>query len=410
VLCTATMPLLQTVNAACGAIPISPKSSIIRDRAELFRKLKRTTIVNDCRPGGWTNAEIADHALDLQEQHGSLLIVCNTKNSARDVFELLQSKTQVPLIHLSTSMCPAHRRQKLAAIRTRLAPENSQSVVCVSTQLIEAGVDLDFGCVIRSLAGLDSLAQAAGRCNRHGHRAVGFVHILNFNEEKLSTALKDIELAQQITQNRILHEYQQDPGSFDHDLLTEKALNRFYEYYFSKRADEMLYPCSAKAHEKRFKNRNRIKEDSSILSLLSTNEESKNIANRIGSVEALGLPFKHAFSAAAQGFQVVDAPTQGILVPYDQDGHMGSKLIGALAACYSNGELSLAEQVRLHKKAQQYTVNAFPYMIEQLAKEGAIKEVQSGAGIFHLDERFYHDDLGVTLEALSEQHYLGVHS
>jgi CRISPR-associated endonuclease/helicase Cas3 len=409
VLCTATMPLLQTVNAACGAIPISPESSIIRDKVELFRKLKRTTIVNDCRPGGWSNAEIANHALELQQQHGSLLIVCNTKNSARHVFDLLKAKSNAPVVHLSTSMCPAHRRHKIAAIRSKLDPRNLQPVICISTQLIEAGVDLDFGCVIRSLAGLDSIVQAAGRCNRHGHREMGFVHILNFKEERLHVALKEIELAQQITQNRILHEYQSEPGGFDHDLLSEKAMNRFYEYYFSKRANEMRYPCSAKAYEKRFRSQNRIKEDSSVLSLLSTNEESENVAKRIRKTDALGLPFKHAFSAAAQAFQVIDAPTQGILVPYDHDGHIGSTVIGDLAACYTNEDISLAEQVRRHKKAQQYTVNAFPYIVERLAKERAIHEVHGGSGVFHLDERFYDDDLGVTLEALSEQHYLGVH-
>jgi CRISPR-associated endonuclease/helicase Cas3 len=307
-------------------------------------------------------------------------------------------------------MCPAHRRHKINELRSKLDPHNPQRVICVSTQLIEAGVDLDFGSVIRALAGLDSIVQAAGRCNRHGCRETGFVHILNLKDEKLHSALKDIDLAQQITLTRILHEFECDPEVFDRDLLSEKAMNRFYEYYFSKRAEEMRYPCSAKAYEKRFQRLNRIKEDCSILSLLSSNEESVNVATRVRNADALGLPFKHAFSAAAQAFQVIDAPTQGILVPYDHDGHIGSKIIGDLAACYTNEDLSLADQVRLHKKAQQYTVNAFPYIVERLAKEGAIREIQSGTGIFHLDERYYHDDLGVTLEALSEQHYLGVHS
>lgn len=410
VLCTATMPLLQTVNEDYGAIPITPQSSIIRDRANLFRKLKRTSIVNDCLPGSWTNAAIATHALKLQQQHGSLLIVCNTKNSARDVFSLLKSGSDVPVVHLSTSMCPAHRRHKIAELRSKLNPENPQPVICVSTQLIEAGVDLDFGCVIRSLAGLDSVVQAAGRCNRHGHREMGFVHILNFKDEKLPGMLKDIELAQQITLNRILREHQSDPESFDHDLLSEKAMNRYYDYYFSQRAGEMTYPCCAKAYEKRFKIQNRIKEDCTVLSLLSTNEESVNVAKRTRNADASELLFKHAFSTAAQAFQVIDAPTQGILVPYDRDGHKGSKIIGDLAACYTNQDLSLADQIRIHKQAQQYTVNAFPYIIERLAKEGALREIQPGTGIFHLDERYYHDDLGITLEALSEQYYLGVHS
>lgn len=294
VLCTATMPLLQTVNSKLGALSITEENEIIQNKTALFKKLKRTTILDECRPGKWSNAQIAEHALKLREKHQSLLIICNTKNSAQDLFELLESCADIPVVHLSTNMCPAHRRHRIQQIREKLDVEDPQPVICISTQLIEAGVDLDFGCVIRSLAGLDSIVQAAGRCNRHGYREMGFVNILNFKEEKLGNALKDIDLAQEVTL-RILNEYRDDPSSFDNDLLSEKAMNRFYKYYFYQRAEEMTYTRKAD------QGMPPLAQNCSLLSLLSQNTESLNEAIRTNSIAAK-LPFKYAFSTAAQAF------------------------------------------------------------------------------------------------------------
>jgi CRISPR-associated endonuclease/helicase Cas3 len=397
VLCTATMPLLQSVDYKRGALPLNPEAGIIQNRAARFAGLKRTTIVNDCRPQKWSNIEIADLAFSLQAEHRSVLIVCNTKPSARGLFDLLQEKSRASIVHLSTNMCSAHRKQKIEQIRTSLDSENSQPLICVSTQLIEAGVDLDFGCVIRALTGLDSIVQAAGRCNRHGLRETGFVHVLNFKEEHLGSSLGGIKLAQEITLTRIFEEFKHTPELFDHDLLSEKALDRFYKYYFHQRKAEMVYPCEAGSGNPP------LAQSCSILSLLTHNNESQPGAKRIQNRDALRLPLKHAFSTAAQAFEVIDAPTQGIVVPYDKDGHFGSKIIGDLAASYTNDDITLADQVRLHKQAQHYTVNAFPNVISQLHREGALYEIKSGEGIFYLRDEHYHDDLGVTLEALSKQ-------
>ncbi|MCB1234087.1 MAG: CRISPR-associated helicase Cas3' [Verrucomicrobiae bacterium] len=403
VLCTATLPLLHKVDPTLGALRIKPFNGLVRDKVSLFKSLKRTEIVDGCRPGGWSFEEVAKHALELQSHHQSLLVICNTKASARSVFELLKKRPSAPVVHLSTNMCPAHRRHKIAEIRRRLNPDRPEPVICVSTQLIEAGVDLDFGCVIRSLAGLDSIVQAAGRCNRHGMRKTGYVHVLNFSEEKLFASLKEFEEAQQITKDRLFQEFSANPDAFDGDLLSEKAMDRFYEYWFYRRASEMSYPCKAGKGEPP------LAQSCSLLSLLSTNAESVSEAERTKNTECLaGLKFKHAHSTAAQAFRVIDAPTQGIVVPYDKNGHEGSRIIGDLTACYTNDRISLAEQVRRHKKAQHYTVNAFPHVIDKLRKTNGVHEIQGEAGIYHLDERHYDDDLGITLEALSEQHFLHV--
>ncbi|MCX2958483.1 MAG: CRISPR-associated helicase/endonuclease Cas3, partial [Serratia symbiotica] len=107
-------------------------------------------------------------------------------------------------------MCPTHRKDELAKVRARLA--EGLPILCVSTQLIEAGVDVDFGVVIRYLAGLDSIAQAAGRCNRNGRPEPGIVHIVNprSGDEKL-TSLPDIVKGRDIAL-RVLDDYAAAPA------------------------------------------------------------------------------------------------------------------------------------------------------------------------------------------------------
>ena len=95
--------------------------------------------------------------------------------------------------------------------------------LCVSTQLIEAGVDVDFGGVIRHVAGLDSIAQAAGRCNRNGLRDCGNVHVINPQDDKIER-LVDIKDGRDIAL-RVLAEYEKAPADFGHDILGPKAMN-----------------------------------------------------------------------------------------------------------------------------------------------------------------------------------------
>ena len=398
VLCTATQPLLGKVDATKGVLQINAGNEIVRDKRRLFHDLKRTEIIDKCRLEKWSHDEIQAFAIAQLTLHQSLLIVCNTKDSARRLFEKLRASSDALIVHLSTSMCPAHRRSKIDRIKFYLHPDNRQPIICVSTQLIEAGVDLDFGCVIRSLAGMDSITQAGGRCNRHGHRTIGYVYILNFSEEVLGSGLSEISTAQEITA-RILREFKADPVRFHHDLLSEETMRQFYEYYFYRRAKEMTYPLKAGQGNPP------IAQDTSILDLLTMNPASLESAKRENLTGGLALPLKQAFSTAAQAFQVIDAPTRGILVPYGEEGR---KLIGDMAAAFANENCPLNEQIPLLKKAQHFTVNAFPNMIDKLHKVRAIREVQPNSQIYYLDERHYHADLGVTHEALSELHFTHV--
>ncbi|MGH2569316.1 MAG: CRISPR-associated helicase Cas3', partial [Bacteroidota bacterium] len=159
VLCTATQPLLDKVEPAQRSLTIPPEYRMMQNEKELFAKLKRVKVHDRRRAGGWSEEDVTELAGQELHKMGSVLIIVNTKNSARSLYQQLSARP-TDTYHLSTNMCPAHRLGVLNAVKQRLS--NKQPVVCVSTQLIEAGVDIDFGSVIRYLAGLDSITQAAG--------------------------------------------------------------------------------------------------------------------------------------------------------------------------------------------------------------------------------------------------------
>jgi CRISPR-associated endonuclease/helicase Cas3 len=126
---------------------------------ELYRDLKR---VNVRLPADWQQRTAWEDLAAALTAHESVLAIVNTRRHAATLHALLPEGT----LHLSALMCGAHRAEVIATIKARLKAGAPTRVV--STQLVEAGVDLDFPVVYRALAGLDSIAQAAGRCNREG--------------------------------------------------------------------------------------------------------------------------------------------------------------------------------------------------------------------------------------------------
>ncbi len=309
----------------------------------------------------------------------SVLVVVNTKPHARELYRRCREKTD-HVFHFSTGMCPAHRMDHLSRAKEYLDPDNPKPVICISTQLIEAGVDVDFGSVIRSLAGLDAIAQAAGRCNRNALRETGNVLIVNPSGESLDK-LPEIRRAQEVCE-RVLYEFQNDPASFDYDLLGPKAMERYYRYYFFERAHEMAYTVLA----------NKIGRDDTLLSLLSTNEQAVHAYKRAcGSAPPLSL--RQSFKSAAEAFEAIDSPTQGVIVPYTR----GKGLI--LQMLSSNG---LKKKTELLKEAQRYSVSMFPNEIQSLREAGAIREVWEGSDVLYLDGRHYSSKFGVSAKPVAE--------
>ncbi len=162
VLSTATQPALNSRRDAFGRTEfegLEDVREIVSDPDALYRGLERVRVEMPADVHARVNWE--QIAEELAE-HESVLAIVDSRKDARDLFRLMPEGT----IHLSALMCGEHRSQKIAEIKRRL--RESRPTRVVSTQLVEAGVDLDFPVVYRALAGLDSIAQAAGRCNREG--------------------------------------------------------------------------------------------------------------------------------------------------------------------------------------------------------------------------------------------------
>ncbi|MBM9614798.1 CRISPR-associated helicase Cas3' [Desulfobulbus rhabdoformis] len=169
VLCTATQPALQ--DSKLQSLKLPKITELVEDPSALYSDLKRVQVVFL----GTLNTE------DLAQRlaaHSKVLCIVSTKKQAQQVVRQLPGTEEN--FHLSTNMYPEHRLRVLATIRQRLS--NGLPCRVVSTSLVEAGVDLDFPVVYRAMAGLDSIAQAAGRCNREGKLEYGQTYVYEPDE------------------------------------------------------------------------------------------------------------------------------------------------------------------------------------------------------------------------------------
>lgn len=192
---------------------------VVPHRAGLFHLARRVRVETPADGSPWSWEQLASQMLE-QEQ---ALCVLNIKRHAAQLTQLLlQQADSDSVYHLSTHMCPAHRQRTLQRVRTRL--QQGERCLLVSTQCVEAGVDVDFPVVFRAFAPLDSIAQAAGRCNRNGKLPEGKVVLFVPEEEKYPRGA--YEQAASVTRVYL----QQQAGKID---LYDPA---FYDRYY-----RMLY-------------------------------------------------------------------------------------------------------------------------------------------------------------------------
>lgn len=173
VLCTATQPAIRSDDGFYHGL--ENIRELTNNPLQLFDALKRTTIKE---VGIKSDAEL----LDLIQQNEQLLIIVNSRRHARALYDACVENEVEHVFHLTTLMCAAHRQQVLAEIRKKL--QQGESCRLISTSLIECGVDISFPFLMREQTGLDSVAQAAGRCNREGLFSSEESQVWVFNAEK----------------------------------------------------------------------------------------------------------------------------------------------------------------------------------------------------------------------------------
>lgn len=385
VLCTATQPLLGEVEVKKGALNLSSANEIVPDVGGLFSELKRVEVFDQRKPRGWNDDEVVKLAIDEVSNTGSCLIIVNMKRSARNLFMNLHERNAVECFHLSTGMCPVHRKATLKTIRQRL--DDKKPIICVSTQLIEAGVDVDFGSVIRFMAGLDSIAQAAGRCNRNGKNDSGRVFVVNPAEENID-CLKDISIGKEKTE-RVLNDYKEAPEKYGDDPIGPELLSWYYRNYFFGRKEDMDYPVTAKESGR----------TDTLLNMLSVNAGVTSDYLRANQKAPPNF-LRQSFMAAGKLFKAIDAPTQSVIVRF---GTEGNELVNDLCAAFD-----LESQFGLLRKAQQYSVNLFPHEFRKLSEQDALFPVQDETEIFYLDSKFYSDQFGISMEPVNEEEFLHV--
>lgn len=350
VLCTATQP---TVGKMDYSITLSHPAEIVSDLENVSKAFERVTIHNMVNKSGLNAEELANKVLNEMIQKQSALIILNTKSAVRKLFEQLEAQSDTKVYHLSTSMCPAHRQTILEEIREKLGKER---IICVSTQLIEAGVDISFETVFRSLAGLDSIAQAAGRCNRNAEVERGDVYIFKSSDENLKY-LPEIRIGAEVMENHILPN-----ENFVKDLLNPNVIETyFYEYDSQAKRELLVNPKGL---------------DYSLIELING-----KVNNR---AKTMSLS---SFKTLEQHFEAISSPTKSVLVPYDDE---AKELIALL-----NEDVSLDEFNQLIKRAQRFSVNVFDYELQQLQNEDLIYELYKG-GILAVRSEGYNKMYGLS--------------
>ncbi|TYR79211.1 CRISPR-associated helicase Cas3' [Priestia megaterium] len=369
ILCTATQPALDFVE---HKLDISLEAEMIDNLDHVIESFKRVEIIDKATDESFSNEKLADFIEIKMEEVESILIVLNTKSVVKDLYKRLKEKeSHIPIYHLSTSMCATHRNTILDEVRQHLTDGNR--VICVSTQLIEAGVDISFDCVIRSLAGLDSIAQAAGRCNRHGEKGLRNVYVIDHEEENL-TRLKEIKVGKQIAK-KILTDIQINKENHGGHILSRQAMERYFKAYYTEFESELDYFIP--------------KLEKKMIELLTETKQNYSYHRAFCSKEKKPLPLflANSYKTAADNFQVINNLSTSVIVPYDE----GKEIITEL-----NGQGTIEELTQLLRRAQQFTINLYEFELEQLAKNDGIVRYLDGK-VLALKDGAYSDEFGLNI-------------
>lgn len=333
VLCTATQPALKKaddfINGFENVREIAPNP------LELFTQLERVRIKNI---GEQTDEQLITH---LQEKE-QVLIIVNNRRHARSLYESMKKLELEGATHLTTLMCAKHRSQILEKVREDLL--QGKSCRLVSTSLIEAGVDVDFPSVLRAEAGLDSIAQAAGRCNREGKRALKDSDVLVFQSPDWRAPTELEQLAGNMREVMRNHS-----GSF----LSPGALTSYFNFVYRSKGDEL--------------------------------DKKKILETHNDHCRHLSFPFQNI----ARDFRMIETRLKPVIIEFDDK---AEKLVR---------DLEFAENVgAIARQLQVYLVQIPENGFKELLKVGAVKAIKPekfGDQFWRLtDPDLYDDEAGLS--------------
>ena len=362
VLCSATQPCL---DRAAHPLRCAPAEMVPYD-GKLWEVFRRTELrqLRACRLD-----ELSELIRAQIQTAGSLLVVCNQKKEAAYLLKETRS-SEYRSFHLSAAMCMQHRRDTLAALQEALS--RHEKVLCVATQVIEAGVDISFDSVIRLTAGMDSIVQSAGRCNRSGEAEMPRpVYIVNCLDERLGM-LRDIQRGKDAS-IALMEAFNSVPERFGGELSSDSSIQYYYQ---------ALYEGMDEGEQDFFLPGLRT----TLFDLMGSNEKYTDEG-----CEDIGSFFlRQAFKTAGQNFSVFDENTTDVLIPYGRGGQLLEELRSERC------RVDLGYRAAVLKEMNSYTVSVYQYQKRQLEKDNALISV-CGDCVLVLADGFYDDEVGLTL-------------
>lgn len=372
VLCSATQPLLDDESLDYKINYGNNKQSnkniigLTKEQKQLFDRVHFVNKTGNNATDVMTTADLSTLVMECVEEKDSVLIVLNTKNAVKSLYEAIPEEFEGKLVYLSTNMCASHRLDVIKDIKDSL--KNKGKIICISTQLIEAGVDIDFNTVIRSLAGIDSIIQAAGRCNRENRLDKGIVFLINYCEENLKM-LQDIKATVDACQGA-LRTYIKKYGN--NNLNMDELQQIYYQKYYDEKNTTMVYAIG--------------KDGTNILEWLSDNK--MNVCSyHANQGKRYPRHLRQAFKSAANAFNLIDNQTQGIIVHYNNE-----DLLNKLNEAYQKYDYGSIKKILA--QLQSYTVNV--YNLDEFKNVCTALKSFSGEEIAYiLDEENYDRTIGV---------------
>ena len=342
---TATQPAFVRGSSLCNGFDPNEIEEIVSRPGELFQRLERVQYEMRSAAVNWH--ELVEEWADEPRVLG----VVNTRKQAAEWWNLLRNQRLESVLHLSSAMCAEHRTQVLTKAKRRL--ENGEPCRLVATQVVEAGVDIDFPLVYRALGPLDSIVQAAGRCNREG-RLPGKGRVVVFRPMDAKLPGGVYRVATDITA-RLLGQITTD------DLCGEPEL--FMRYF----GELFQYVPTDHQHQRE-----------------STIQEDRE---------------RLRFREVARKAKVILDDTQSVIVPMKG----ALKLVVAIRKRSGEGPRFTLEDLR---RLQRFMVNLHSRDFQKLDSMGLLRPLLRGMELKVLDEAAYHEHLGVVIDQRPTEDFL----